>query len=76
MAKPIFIVKYPIERTPEVIGKASAQIRNSMNDYHVLFVPIESVNFQFECYNSEEANDIDFTLLQERVIELTKMAVA
>lgn len=72
MSKPVFIIKYPC-RNENVIKNIDA-IRESMDDYHVLFVPIENIEFQFECFNvSGDPDNVSFELLQERVIKLTKL---
>lgn len=73
MPKPIFIVKYPRAFEYPAVVRYREKLAKSFFDYHILFVPAESESFQFECYNSEKVNQIDFELLQERVFELVKV---
>lgn len=69
MPKPIFIVKCPRNNWNR-FAENRQELAKEMPDYHILFIPIENTEFQFECYNSEKVNEIDFELLQERVLKL------
>lgn len=73
MSKPIFIIRFPIKQLMPF--NVRNELAGKMQDYHILFIPNENDEIEFECYNSEKANEIDFEFLQKRVIELTKLAL-
>lgn len=71
MAKPIFIVRFPIEiinaQGKERFIEITEQLKRQLTDYHVLSLYENNIDkVQFECYNSDY-NDIEFTKLQEDI---------
>lgn len=71
MAKPIFIVRFPIEiinsQGKERFIEITEQLKHQLTDYHVLSLHENNIDkVQFECYNSDY-NDIEFTKLQEDI---------
>lgn len=71
MAKPIFIIRFPIEvmnsQGKEQLVEITKQLQHQLTDYHVLSLYENNIDkVEFECYNSDY-NDIEFKTLQEDI---------
>jgi hypothetical protein len=72
MGKPIFVIKVPdsVEHDNFVNMIKSPVIEEMRNDYHVLFVKTDVEDFEFQNFNSDEADVVKFDELQAKLLEL------
>ena len=75
MAKPIFIVKIPINDPSlnfETMDRITDKLKDEMPDYHVLTVGDKRKRggVKFECYNTSDLDTVSFEYLKWLVSEL------
>ena len=72
MAKPIFIMRIPIETVkvfgPEQFETVSRKLQRKLKDYHVLTMVDNAVTeAQFECFNADNVAEKDIKDIKEMV---------
>ena len=71
MAKPILIVKCPMNFPSEELLKAADHLFKSLDsEYHVLTVIVKVVDYEFHVLNAENLDPIDQEDLMKRLTEI------
>lgn len=70
MAKPIFISRIPYTLTDDEYQKCKDILKEQLQkEYHLIFISQDISDFQFECFNSENVDDIEIEDLLKKVDE-------
>jgi len=77
MAKPIFIMRIPIETVKafgyEQFEKVSQKLQRKLKDYHVLTMVDNMVtDAQFECFNADNVTEKDIKDIKEMLVDSIK----
>lgn len=72
-AKPIFIIRFPIDHIGEMAEERSSifeALQEKIKDYHVLgLIDCSVEKIEFECHNSDHTK-LQFSKLKERAMEV------
>lgn len=76
MAKPIFLVGFPIHANAESVYQVHQSLKLQLDDYHVLvYKEPDKEKISFEVLNAINATDIEITELIERTSNFIKEAL-